>query len=209
LTSTIRSRKGRVIIRVSDLLTDAPPEILRCVVTMLVSKLLGVEVDGAIRTRYRRFVNQPGFRKRLQLMRRRRSGKRLTSPKGQVFDLTHIFEQLNRSYFQNQVEIRHLSWSQKANRTTLGHFDSAHQVIIINKRLDDRMVPRYVVAYVLYHEMLHAFLGEEISVNGRRIHHRRFKSAEKQFADFARAQAFIRDHYPRLISRNCSQAPQH
>lgn len=198
LTSTIRFRNGRILVRLSDLLADAPPEILRSVMTILVSKLFRFEVDDKVRAHYRRFVNQPQFRKKVSQIRRQRGVKRLTSPKGKVFDLLPIFASLNDVYFDNQVEIRHLSWSQRANRTTLGHFDAAHHAIIINKRLDNPKVPLYVVSYVLYHEMLHAFLGEETSGEGRRIHHRRFKEAEKGFPDYSKAKAFIRDHYSDL-----------
>jgi len=195
LTSTIRSRNGRIHVRVSDLLADAPPEILRSIMVILVNKLFGSKVDEEVRLRYWRFVNRPEFRQKVSRIRRQRGVKLLTSPKGKVFDLLSIFEELNHALFDNQVEVRHLSWSQRASRTTLGHFDSAHETIIINKRLDNPRVPLYVVSYVLYHEMLHSFLGEETSGDRRSIHHRRFRAAEKNFRDYSKAKAFIRDHF--------------
>jgi len=195
LTSTIRSRNGRVLVRVSDLLTDAPPEILRSVMAILINKLFRSQVDEEIRLRYRRFVNRPEFRQQVNQIRRQRGAKRISSSTGQVFNLTAMFQELNKTYFDNKIMVRHLSWSQKAGRTTLGHFDSAHEAIIVNKRLDNPRVPRYVVSYVLYHEMLHAFLGEELTRHGRRIHHSRFREAEKRFQDYSKAKAFIEDHF--------------
>jgi predicted metal-dependent hydrolase len=162
---------------------------------ILINRLYRSKVDEEVSMRYRRFVNQPEFRQKVAQMRRQRGVKRLTSPKGRVFNLVSIFEKLNEVHFNNQVEVRHLSWSQRASRKTMGHFDSAHEAIIINKRLDNPRVPLYVISYVLYHEMLHAVLGEETSGGKRRIHHQRFKAAEKSFPNYSKAKAFIRDHY--------------
>ena len=198
LTHTIRARNGRILIRISDLLVDAPQEILRSVVTILIGKLFRSPVSEGTKSSYRYFVSRPEFRKRVKRIRQLRGEKRLSSPLGQVFNLESIFHELNEVYFDNEISIRHLSWSPKAARTTLGHFDSAHEAIIINRRLDNPLVPRYVVTYVVYHEMLHALLGEEMTGNGRRVHHKRFREAEKRFPDYARAKAFIKDHSSRL-----------
>jgi hypothetical protein len=198
LTNTIRARNGRILIRVSDLLADAPPEILRSVVAILIHKLFRFQIDEEVRLRYRRFIGQPEFRQRLQRVRRQRGSKHLSSPQGKVYDLLPLFQELNQTYFKDKLRIRHVCWSQRANRTTLGHFDSAHGAIILNKRLDNSRVPPYVVSYVLYHEMLHAYLGEEQSGNSRRIHHRRFREAEKRFRYYSEAKSFIRDRYHRL-----------
>ena len=40
-------------------------------------------------------------------------------------------------------------------RSLLGCFDPALQQIVINRQLDREIVPEFVVAYVMYHEMLH------------------------------------------------------
>jgi len=198
LTSTIRSRDGRILIRISDLLSDAPGEVLQSVVAILIGKLLGTQVDDQIRLQYNQFVNRPEFRHRTMRARRQRGVKQLSSSKGRFHDLLSLFNEINKTYFENKIRIRHLSWSRKPTRTTLGHFDAAHETIIINKRLDNPRVPPYVLSYVIYHEMLHALLGEEFTENGRRIHHRRFREAEKKFEEYSKAKAFIRDHYSRL-----------
>ena len=130
--------------------------------------------------------------------RRQRGVKRLSSYRGQFHDLLSLFKKINETYFENKIEIRHLSWSQKPTRTTLGHFDAAHETIIVNRRLDNPRVPQYVLSYVIYHEMLHVLMGEELTENGRRIHHNRFRKAEREFEEYSEAKAFIRDHYHRL-----------
>jgi len=165
---------------------------------ILIGKLLDTQVDDQNRLQYNRFVNRPEFRKKTMRARRQRSVKRISSPRGQFHDLLPLFNKINGTYFENKIRIRHLSWSQKPTRTTLGHFDAAHETIIINKRLDNPRVPQYVLSYVIYHEMLHVLMGEELTENGRRIHHSRFQKAEKEFDGYSKAKAFIREHYSRL-----------
>ena len=51
---------------------------------------------------------------------------------------------------------RSRAWlERRAWRTQLGCFDPALNQIVLNRRLDHGAIPEYVVAYVLYHEMLH------------------------------------------------------
>jgi hypothetical protein len=202
LTNTIRARNGRVLVRISDLLVQAPREILRSVLAILIHKFFRHPIDDEIRLRYRRYINRPEFRRQVHQIRRKRGSKRLSSPQGRCFNLMSLYRELNQVYFENQLRIRHISWSQRANRVTLGHFDSAHSAIIINRRLDSPHVPTYVVSYVIYHEMLHASLGEELAGDGRQIHHRRFREAEQRFQEYTKATEFIQTRYQHLIRRD-------
>ena len=82
----------------------------------------------------------------------------------------------------------------------LGHYDPAHEAIVLSRRLDNPLVPEYVVRYVLYHEMLHVQLGEDTpdTSGRRRIHGPRFRLAEKRYPDSRRALDFIRTHFHRV-----------
>ena len=61
-------------------------------------------------------------------------------------------------------------------------------------------MPRYIVRYIVYHEMLHAFLGVGVSPTGRRqVHTREFKTMEKAYPEFDRSVAWIEN------SRNLSR----
>ena len=197
LTSTIRSRDSKILVRLSDLLQDAPEEVLRSVVSMLVCKLLGLKVSARDRSCYRDFVNRPAFRDLARRTRAARGGKRLTSPAGRVFDLRRLFAELNDTYFCNQCSVQHLSWSSKPTRKTLGHYDESHDTIVLSRSLDDKRVPAFVVEYVLYHEMLHAFLGDEATKSGRSIHHKRFRAAEQSYPRYREAKSFIQRYFRR------------
>lgn len=191
LTNTIRFREGRYHVRLSDILEDAPPEVIEAALSVLVSKLLKQPVPHSASQIYRSYVARPEMRAKVRSVRIARGRKHLGSPVGKVFDLQHLYDEVNLTYFSGQLNIRHLSWSRRKNRRTLGHYDGAHSAVIINRRLDSRLVPKYVVSYVLFHEMLHAHFGEQYRNGRRSIHHAAFRQAEKGFADYEKAKRFI------------------
>lgn len=196
LRHTLRVRDGVWLVRLSDLLETAPPRVLEAILAILTCKLRRRRVPPHYRRCYQQHVTQPQLRQAAREVRASRGRKVLTSPRGRVFDLAGIFRRLNHRYFENRVEVDHLSWSREKAQTRLGHYDPAHRAIVINRRLDHPLVPEYVVAFIVYHEMLHASLGEHCRNGRRHFHHAEFRRAEKRFADYRRAQRFIRRELP-------------
>lgn len=197
LVNTLRFEDGILKMRLSDILLDAPETVIEALMSILLHKLFRKRVPALKRRYYSDYVNRPEILGRIQEVRRKRGRKQINAPKGEVFNLSAIYQQLNADYFQNQLQIDHIGWSPGRSRRTLGHFDAAHNAIVVNSRLDSPAVPEFVVAFIVYHEMLHAYFGEEVS-NGRRlVHHRRFKEAERAHPDYRRAQDFIRTHFAR------------
>ncbi len=190
LTNTIRVRGGTLLVRLSDIIADAPGEILDAVLVTLVCSLARRRSPATVRRKCRDYFSSPEIRARCREVRRARGRKRLDGPRGDVFDLTRLFADLNREYFQNRLAIRMLGWSRGRSRRSLGQYDPAHDAIVLNRRLDNPLVPEYAVTFVLYHEMLHAAFRDE-SCNGRRPHDRRFREAERRFRDYDRARRFI------------------
>jgi predicted metal-dependent hydrolase len=91
-----------------------------------------------------------------------------------------------------------ITWSAAAPRRyarkrTLGSYSVRANTIRISRLLDRRDVPLYFIAYVVYHEMLHADLGISETEGRRAIHTREFRRREKLFRDYARASAWERD----------------
>ena len=192
LNHTIRLRQGRILLRLSDILADAPAQVLAAISLILLHKLLSRRPPQAMRRLYRDYIGQPSMRRRSLLVRQQRGRKWLTSEKGRNFDLSRLFDDLNQRYFEGRLKIRRLSWSRSRNKRILGHYDEAHRTIIIDRRLDHPRIPRQVVEFVLFHEMLHAVHGERIH-NGRRwVHHASFREAERSFHAYEEAQQFIR-----------------
>jgi hypothetical protein len=119
-------------------------------------------------------------------------------PQGRYHDLESIFESINAGYFNGKVAC-HITWGARrprrtARRRTLGSFSRDTNTITISPMLDRKGVPRYVVEFVVYHEMLHAFLGVD-EKNGRRsVHSRDFRRREKLFKEYEKAIAWERTH---------------
>ena len=193
LSHTIRGRQGKIFVRISDILSNAPAEVLTAVLIILLHKLFSDEpAPEGYRKVYRSYVSQDEVRLKIRWIRSQRGRKHLTSEQGQVFDLRQIFHKLNRQYFSERIDNLRLSWSRRRGRRVLGHYDPAHRTIVINQRLDHALVPKLVLEYVLYHEMLHAFLGDRCRSGRRSVHDRNFCEAEKRFHHYALAREFIR-----------------
>ena len=82
----------------------------------------------------------------------------------------------------------------------LGSFDYAARVVRIHPVLDQAAVPASFVRYVLFHELLHAALGEHTHPDGRRAHHGpAFKAREQAYPGLAAALAWERTWIDALI----------
>ena len=80
-----------------------------------------------------------------------------------------------------------MGWSPKRSRTSLGHYDPAHHSITISRLLDSLQVPRCVVEYLVFHEMLHIKYPTERRGPRRIVHSRNFRAEEKRFPQYEQA----------------------
>lgn len=189
--SFIRLHEGRLELRLSDIFEGAPSPILEALAHILICKLFRKPVPAMYRHRYRLYLNRQDMRRSLHLLRQARGRKHLSGPQGEVYELTAMFAALNARYFNGLLAQPELGWSRYVSRSTLGHFDPAHNAIILSRLLDSEQAPRLAVEYVLYHEMLHLRYPVETAGAKRRVHTKEFKAAEKQFEGFAEAKSMI------------------
>jgi len=112
-------------------------------------------------------------------------------PRGQAYDLNAIFETVNREYFASQMPKPRLSWNQVSTQRKFGHYDPARDRIVISRTLDNRRVPRYVVEFVMYHELLHLHHGEKWG-NRLMFHTPEFRASERKFKRYEQAQQWLR-----------------
>ncbi len=193
LRHTIRKREQRLEVRISDVLEKAPLPLLSAISELLLYKLFRLEPPRSSRRLYSEYISRDEIVERVNRVRRSRSRKSFPGPRGRHFDLQILFDDLNESFFNNELELEQVSWSHGASRRRLGHFDPAFNAVVISRSLDREDVPECVVSFVLYHEMLHAFLGETVR-NGKRFkHHPRFRAAEQDFPAYAEAVRFIEE----------------
>lgn len=221
LVQTIRLRDDVAFVRFSDLMQSAPPRVLEAAAAILLAKLYRRRVPHDLRDLYREFSLAQSMRRRVHHLRRRRARRVTLPPAGVHHDLDPLFDQLNRDYFAGSLRRPQLGWSARPWGKQLGCFDPALDQIVLSSRLDRPAVPRYVVEYVLYHEMLHvkhpvrrasavSNLKSQISSSaplrtdsrrspgagacGLQIHSPAFRAEERRFAHFPAARRWLRRH---------------
>lgn len=124
--------------------------------------------------------------------------KDLLKTKGEVFDLKEIFESINQEYFENKIDAK-ITWARKNQKAArcyrrLGCFMPLKNLIKINPILDSLQIPAYFIAFIVYHEMLHAACPPIQSQGKRLVHHKKFKLKEKSFKDFEKAKVWEKEH---------------
>jgi predicted metal-dependent hydrolase len=192
INNTIRLRNGRLLVRLSDLLEGAPETVLRAIAHILLAKMYRQPIDRGLAARYRKYVASHEIARKAHLVRQIRGRKRLRSPRGHFYDLDAIFEELNTRFFHGLMARPRMSWSQTKTRRILGHYDPAHNAIIISRIFDHLAVPRYALEYIVYHEMLH--LKHPVKLRGSRrcVHSAEFQAEEKLFPRVEDANAFLK-----------------
>lgn len=192
VNNTIRLREGVLHIRFSDLLEGAPENVLEAISHILLAKIYKKDIEPAHATRYRRYVSSHDLTAKAHLVRQVRGRKRIESAKGHVYDLEEIFEELNRRFFHGLMGRPQLTWSREHARNSLGHYDPAHNAIVVSRVFDSARVPRYAVEYILYHEMLH--LKHPVKLRGSRrcVHGPEFQAEEKLFPQLEQAKQFLK-----------------
>lgn len=191
LTHTIRLREDTAYVRISDALRRAPQNVIEATAAILLSKLYKRRPPHGLVKTYREFSYARGTRTRLLRLRRERARRADHSSAGVHHDLEPLFAALNGRYFEGALEKPRLGWSKRTWHTQLGCFDPALGLILINRRLDHTNVPEFVVAYVLYHEMLHVKHPMRFVRCRRESHSAKFRKEEKRFAEYDRAMKFL------------------
>jgi hypothetical protein len=121
---------------------------------------------------------------------------------GKVHDLREIAAEVNARFFSGQIRCQ-TGWGTRRARDTRrrtrsrsirnGSWSASTRTVRINPLLDDTRVPRDFVAYIVFHEMLHAAVPGE-HVRGRRMDHGPlFRKLERQYPELARIRQMAKD----------------
>ena len=122
--------------------------------------------------------------------------KRVT---GEHFCLQTIYDSLNSEYFDGAV-FACITWGKSNSKKrvrmrTMGSYNVGTNTIRINPQLDKKTVPAYFLEFVVYHEMLHAYLGIKTRNGRRSIHSGEFRLHEKKFRHYAKAMEWERQRF--------------
>jgi SprT-like family len=183
---------GRLRVKVSDLFSDAPEDVLEALAVILLSRLYRKKVDPDHRRRYRQYTLSPEMRQRSRDVRRRRSRPRpARGPRGRAYDLECLFRKLNGEYFNHALPQPGLSWTERSSRRVLGSYEFDEDTIFLSRWLDSPRVPEYVVRYVLFHEMLHVRHGMRVEGIREIVHPPEFRRQERAFSHYREAQVWL------------------
>lgn len=121
------------------------------------------------------------------------------------FDLREIFDRLNARHFRGRLRGYKIVWGRKRKRQpkeyfVFGTIQEEDRVIRINPRLDQPFVPLWFLQYVLYHEMLHSVVPDEVDASGRRrVHTEEFNRRERQYPNYRRARRWEEENLARFL----------
>jgi len=192
INNNIRMREGKLFVRLSDVLEGAPENVLHAIAHILLAKIYRKPIEQEHAARFRRYISSRSMRDKAALLRQIRGRKRIDSAQGCAYDLDTIFDELNVRFFHGLLARPRMTWSRVHARNRLGHYDPAHNAIVVSRVFDDFRVPRYAVEYIVYHEMLH--LKHPVKLRGSRrcVHSGEFQAEEKRFPRLEEAKAMLK-----------------
>jgi hypothetical protein len=199
-------RDGVLRARVHHMFLDAPVRVQTALIKYV------TRGDPAASQYVGSFIEANGGR---LVKRSRRSAPLLVQ--GKHHDLLTIFDDLNERYFDGQVQAL-ITWGQRGGKRggratgarpstiKLGSYDAIDRLIRVNPSLDRTWVPRYFVAFVVYHEMLHHVIparnardADGALLNRRILHPPEFRERERRFRNYERAIGWERRFLARLL----------
>ncbi len=192
LNTTIRLREGCLHVSLSDILEGAPEPVLRAIAHILIAKLYCKPIDRRHTRRYRVFSSSESVMRQTELVRQTRGRKTILGSKGHYYDLEEVFEALNQRFFYGLLGRPLLTWSSHMARRSLGHYDAAHNTIVVSRVFDRRNTPRCAVEYLVYHEMLHLKHPVTVRAGRRCVHSRAFQEDERRFPELEAAKRYLK-----------------
>jgi hypothetical protein len=184
---------GRLNIGISDLfLLDVTGEITGRLAKFLLSR--GTRRSGRVRQEaqfLKQWVGTEHVLRYLFALEERITISRQESC-GAVYDLQAIYMENNKMYFADALRPSELCWSQHLACCRTGYYNPLDNSITISRALDAPDVPEFVVAFVLYHEMLHQESRRALLGKPGRVHDKAFRAAERKFSRYDQAESWLK-----------------
>ncbi len=189
-------REKRYEVRLHHMFADADPVITRALAHYIAendseaSRVLGDFIDA----------NSDHVRGRS-----RRTPAQVIFTAGEHYDLRQLYDELNARYFENKIDAS-ITWGARTGRVRrrnsikMGSYSVEDRLIRIHRSLDRAFVPRFFVAWIVFHEMLHQVHDIRVKNGRREFHSKEFLADEAQFADYEEARAWERRHLDALLT---------
>jgi hypothetical protein len=190
---THRFKKGVLHVRVHHMFLGAPAAVVESLIRYV------TRGDREASATLGDYIDDNGFR----LARRKRNAPLVT--KGKHHDLLKLYGEINERYFDDEVNAlvtwgkRSTAKAKKRKTIKLGSYSAVDRLIRVHPALDQKWVPRYFVAYIVYHEMLHHVIPGSRGLGRVNLHPPEFKEREKEFRHFERVLQWEKRHVGRLL----------
>jgi hypothetical protein len=190
------SKEKRYEVRLHHMFADADPVITRALAHYIAendadaSRVLGDFIDA----------NNDHVRGRS-----RRTPAQVIFTAGEHYDLRQIYDELNALYFDNRIEAS-ITWGarngrpRRRNSIKMGSYSVEDRLIRIHRSLDRAFVPKFFVAWIVFHEMLHQVHDIRVKNGRREFHSKEFLAAEAHYAEYEQARAWERRHLDALLT---------
>jgi hypothetical protein len=187
--------RGTLRVRLHMMFLDAPERVKEALVRYIArgdrgaSQIVGEYIESnSFRIRAERQITQP-----LRTM-------------GKVHDLDAILHRIDQRYFGGALGDVQVTWGRKTaprgeSRTSikLGTYSATERLVRIHPVLDQRWVPRYFLAYITYHELLHHVIPPVKVGRFTLLHPPEFLRRERAYPQYLRAIDWENRHLDRLL----------
>jgi hypothetical protein len=194
----VKRERGLYRVRLHHMFLDADPSTVRALARYIAenardaSEQLGNYIDR--------------HQHRIRHLPRRACPNLTIETRGEIHDLKEVFDELNARYFGGRI-VAQITWGngrsrrkRRHNSIKMGSYSVEDRLIRVHPSLDRPFVPRYFVAWIVYHEMLHQVFDIPIVGGRRQFHTAEFRKAEEAFDDHGRAARWEREHLAELLS---------
>ena len=190
------AKEKRYEVRLHHMFADADPVITRALARYIAdndaeaSRVLGDFIDANsdhVRGRSRRAPTQVIF------------------TAGEHHDLKAIYDELNARYFDNKIDAA-ITWGQRTGRPRrrnsikMGSYSVEDRLIRIHRSLDRSFVPRFFIAWIVFHEMLHQVHDIRVKNGRREFHSKEFLADEAMYEHYDEAKLWERRHLDALLT---------
>ena len=188
------NREGVIRARIHHMFLDAPGAVQDALIRYV------VRGDRTASNLVGQYIDENGHR-----IRATRPVLTPLATQGKAHDILAESRKINDMYFGGTVDAL-ITWGRSGSRRgkprrsiKLGSYSAVERLIRIHPALDKLWVPRYFLAYIIYHEMLHHVIPSSQGQGRRMLHPPLFRARERLFRDFDRALAWEKAHVGRLL----------
>ncbi|MBM9501742.1 M48 family metallopeptidase [Leptospira sp. 201903071] len=194
LGSAIRISSGVLEFKIHSSYLES--DSLEAVIELLLYKLLKLPIPKSIEEKIQSFYELHSKQKSEKNKRK----KRIESSDSKNAILKDILSRINETYLGIDLSDIEIYWGKGSSKTRLGHFDPSHKMIVINPILGKEVVPTFVLEYIVFHELLHVYIPATRKNGKNVIHGKEFRSLEKKYPDYLRANQWLKSKYHQSIN---------